>query len=65
MVKVKTFTGNLKAMHTMKELSNLDGQVNTFIAENNAAKVVSVSDTCTSGEGDTIGIIRVLAYEAP
>ncbi len=63
MVKVKTFTGNLKAMYTMQELNNLDEQVNTFIAENSVTKVISVSDACTSGSGDTIGIIRVLTYE--
>jgi hypothetical protein len=65
MVKVKTFTCSLKALHTMKELNNLDAQVNTFIQENGVAKVISTSDACTSGDGDTIGIIRVLTYEAP
>jgi hypothetical protein len=64
MVKVKTFTNELKPLHTMKELHDLDAQVNSFIEENNVKKIVSVSDTCTSGEGRTIGIIRVLAYEA-
>lgn len=64
-IKVKTFTNELKALHTMKALENLDIQVNTFIQENNVRKVMSVSDTCTSGAGGTIGIIRVLAYEAP
>jgi len=63
MIKVKTFTGNLKVMHAMQELNNLDEQVNTFVAENNVTKVISVSDACTSGSGDTIGIIRVLTYE--
>lgn len=63
-IKVKTFTSELKALHTMKALENLDTQVNTFILENNVTKVMSVSDTCTSGAGETIGIIRVLAYEA-
>ena len=64
MIKVKTFTNELKALHTMKELRDLDTQVNTFIQENDVQKVIAVSDTCTSGDGDTIGIIRVLAYEA-
>jgi len=63
MIKVKTFTGNLKVMHAMQELNSLDEQVNTFVAENNVTKVISVSDACTSGSGDTIGIIRVLTYE--
>jgi hypothetical protein len=64
MIKVKTFTNELKALHTMKELHGLDSQVNNFIKENDVQKVIAVSDTCTSGDGDTIGIIRVLAYEA-
>jgi len=64
MIIVKTFTNELKALHTMKELENLDAQVNDFIHKHNVAKVISVSDTCTSGDGSTIGIIRVLTYEA-
>lgn len=62
-IKVKTFTSGLKALHAMKAIENLDTQVNTFLQENNIAKVISVSDTCTSGAGETIGIIRVLTYE--
>ena len=31
MIKVKTFTNELKALHTTKELKDLDDQVNTFI----------------------------------
>jgi hypothetical protein len=39
--------------------------VNRFIAENGVKKVVSVSDTATTDHsGATIGLIRVLAYEA-
>lgn len=64
MIKVKTFTCGLKALYTMKELNNLDAQVNTFIQENGVARVISTSDACTSAEGDTIGIIRVLTYES-
>ena len=63
MIQVKTFTNELKAMHTMKELNDLDAQVNDFIQNNNVTKVISISDACTAGGGDTIGIIRVLAYE--
>jgi hypothetical protein len=62
-IKVKTFTSELRALHAMKALENLDAQVNTFIQENNVTKVISVSDACTSGAGETIGIIRVFAYE--
>ncbi len=63
MIKVKTFTNELKALHTMKALDDLDTRVNTFLQENHVASVISVSDTCTSGEDGTIGIIRVLAYK--
>ena len=64
MIKVKTFSCGLRALHTMQELNNLDAQVNTFIQEKGVARVISTSDACTSGEGDTIGIIRVLTYES-
>ncbi len=63
MIKVKTFTNEIRVLHVMKELAELDAQVNTFIDKNNVVKVVSVSDSCTSGDGNTIGIIRVMAYE--
>ena len=64
MVKVKTFATELKIFHTMKELHDLDQQVNEFIKNNNISKIVSVSDTCTTDDkGATIGIIRVVAYE--
>ena len=64
MLKVKTFTNELKALQTMKELNDLDAQVNQFIEANQVQRVVSVSDSCTSAGGDTIGIIRVLTYES-
>jgi hypothetical protein len=64
MTKIKTFTNELKPFQTMRELETLDDQVNSFLAENKIARVVSVSDTCTSDDsGATIGIIRVIAYE--
>ena len=63
MVRVKTFTSQLKILATMKELNDLDKQVNQFIKENKIEKVVSVSDACTTDEtGATMGIIRVLVY---
>lgn len=63
--KVKTFTNELKVFHAMKELAALDEQVNRFIAENGFKKVISVSDTTTTDNtGATIGLIRVLVYEA-
>lgn len=66
MIKVKTFTSQLKIFYTMKELDELDRAVNEFIASGRIRKVVSVSDTVTTGEkGEAIGLIRVLAYEDP
>ena len=63
MIKVKTFTNEIRVLHVMKELEELDAQVNNFIANNNIGKVISVSDSCTSGDGNTIGIVRVMTYE--
>ena len=64
MVKVKTFTSELKIFHTTNELKQLDAQVNKFIADNAIKKIISVSDACsTDNSGATIGLIRVLAYE--
>jgi hypothetical protein len=63
MIKVKTFTNELKILHAMSELNELDNQVNQFIRDNSVEKVVSVSDACTLSNGNTIGIIRVLTYK--
>lgn len=64
MIKVKTFTTELKIFHAIHELTDIDKQVNDFIESNNVAKVVSVSDSTTNdNNGATIGLIRVLAYE--
>lgn len=66
MVRVKTFTSQLKIFHVKRELDGLDSEVNEFLEKNGIAKVISVSDTSTTGEsGEVIGLIRVLAYEAP
>lgn len=63
--RVKTFTNELKIFQTMKELAALDEQVNRFLAENRVKKVISVSDAATTDNtGATIGLIRVLVYEA-
>jgi len=63
--KVKTFTTELKIFQTIKELEALDDKVNRFIAENKVKKIISVSDTTTTDNaGATIGVIRVLTYEA-
>ncbi len=66
MIKVKTFAAQMKIFHTRQELENLDNAVCRFIATEGIRKVISVSDAATSGEkGETIGVIRVLAYEEP
>ena len=66
MIKVKTFTSQLKIFHTRNELLELDQVVNDFIASGGIRKVISVSDSVTSGErGEAIGIIRVITYEEP
>ncbi|MEK6563404.1 MAG: hypothetical protein AABZ65_00040 [Candidatus Omnitrophota bacterium] len=64
MVKVKTFTNELKIFRAINELNELDKKANDFIRENSIKKVISVSDTCTTDDtGATIGIIRTVAYE--
>jgi hypothetical protein len=63
MIKVKTFTSELKPFFAMRQLESLDEQVNSFLQA--GQRVLSVSDACTATEnGATIGIIRVLAYES-
>jgi hypothetical protein len=62
--QVKTFTSELKIFETMRELTALDDQVNQFIRQKKAKKVISVSDTTTTDNtGTSIGLIRVLVYE--
>jgi hypothetical protein len=64
MPQVKTFTTPLKVFHTKEELEALDLMVNKFLDDSGAARLISVSDACTSDEtGATIGLIRVVAYE--
>jgi hypothetical protein len=64
MIKVKTFTQTLEIFKTHKELEALDSMVNDFIEKDNVKNVISLSDTTTTGSEGTIGIIRVLTYEA-
>jgi hypothetical protein len=62
---VRTFATEVKIFQTMKEIQALDEKVNRFILQNKVKRVVSVSDTTTTDDtGATIGLIRVLAYEA-
>ena len=64
MVKVKTFTTEVKIFETRRELDQLDETVNRFLAGSRIGKVVSVSDACTTDDtGATIGMVRCVAYE--
>jgi ABC-type branched-subunit amino acid transport system ATPase component len=64
MILVKTFATPIKIFATMQELRDLDDQVTVFLKEQRAASVYSLSDTTTAGEnGETIGLIRTVAYE--
>ncbi len=62
--KVKSFGMEIRPMKTMLELQQLDEMVNSFLVRNNVKKLVSVSDTsATDDTGETIGLVRVVAYE--
>jgi len=64
MVKVKTFSTQLRIFHVKEELDELDKAVNDFIKRSKIKKVVSVSDSSTANiDGGTMGLIRVVAYE--
>ena len=65
MIKVKTFTTPIKIFATVRELEELDSTVTTHLADEKATTVYAVSDSTTAGDnGETIGLIRVVAYEA-
>lgn len=63
MIKVKTFGEPLQPFKAQRELDELDERVNRFIADNGIKRVISVSDSATSEEGNTCGLIRALVYE--
>jgi hypothetical protein len=63
MVKIKTFTSILRMFHVHNELVTLDKEVNDFLQSNNVKRLISVADSTTGTHGDTMGIIRVVAYE--
>lgn len=66
MIKVKTFATPIKIFATMRELRDMDAQVEAFLTEEGADKVFSMSDATTVGEnGETIGLIRSVAYRVP
>lgn len=64
MIQVKTFGEPLQPLKTRQELSELDARVNAFIRDNRITRVISVSDSTTSENGSTIGLVRVLVYES-
>jgi hypothetical protein len=62
--KVKSFGMEIRPLKTMQELHELDALVNRFVAENGVKRIVSVSDSPTTDDkGETIGLVRVVAYE--
>jgi len=63
MYQIKTFGEPLKPFKTAKELAALDEEVNTFIREQKVEKVVAITDTATTEDGSTIGLIRTLLYK--
>jgi hypothetical protein len=64
MIKVKTFTTQLKIFHMKNEIDNLDNELNDFISSKGIKKVISTSDALATGsDGQTIGIARLLTYE--
>ena len=66
MIKVKSFATPIKIFATMRELHDLDAQVADFLNEEGADRVFSMSDSTTVGEhGETIGLIRAVAYRVP
>jgi hypothetical protein len=64
MIKVKTFTSEIKVFQTVREIDQLDVKVNSFLAESGIKGVISVCDACTTDNtGATIGIIRAVTYD--
>ncbi len=64
MYKVKTFTIPLVIFQVRNKLEALDQQVNQFLEQVQAKRVVAVSDTHTTDDsGATMGLIRAVTYE--
>jgi hypothetical protein len=64
MIKVKTFAIPLAIFQVRNKLKELDEQVNQFLEQVQAKRVVAVSDTHTTDDsGATMGLIRVVTYE--
>ena len=69
-LKIKTFTQSLEIFRTVKEIEELDRQVNDFIASHRVKRIIGVSDATTQGDGGTIGLLglrakRLTRLEAP
>ena len=63
MIRVKTFGEPLAPFKAQMELKELDTRINDFIRDNQIKKVISISDTATTEDGSTIGLVRVMMYE--
>jgi hypothetical protein len=63
MIRVKTFGEPLAIFRAQMELKELDARVNDFIRDNQIRKVINVTDTATTEDGSTIGLVRVVVYE--
>ncbi len=64
MYKVKSFGTDLRVFHVHEELERLDREVNRFFESRPNARLVGVSDMpVTDDKGDTVGLVRVVAYE--
>lgn len=62
--KVKSFGMEIRPLKTMQELHGLDEMVNRFVAESGVKRIISVADSSTTDDkGETIGLVRVIAYE--
>lgn len=62
--KVKSFGMEIRPMKTMQELHELDAMVNRFVEEHRIKRIISVADSSTTDDqGETIGLVRVVAYE--
>ncbi|RQW77847.1 MAG: hypothetical protein EHM51_01070 [Geobacter sp.] len=63
-IKIKSFGMELRPLKTMQELQMLDDAVNEFITAHSVKNVISVADSSiTDDRGETIGLVRVMAYE--
>jgi hypothetical protein len=66
MIRVRTFATPIKIFATMRELNDLDAEVQQFLQDEGADKVFSMTDATTVGDdGETIGLMRAVAYRVP